>query len=257
MRRTLTVVSAGLRSPSSTRMLADLLAEAATTTLARTGEEVEVRHVEVREHAHAIVDALLTGFPSGDLARALDDVTTADALVVVIPTFQASYSGLFKSFMDLIEEGTLRGMPVILAATGGTERHSLVVDHALRPLFAYLRATLPLAYVFAEAGRIQLALTSSALRARGVYIDSPTLPRTSATTGCASCPPGPRRSSLDSSPLNHSFSTSSASWRRPSRVRRRREAVLRASTRAMTRRAPSGPMCTTCARSRTSGSLSC
>ncbi len=141
MRRTLTVVSAGLRSPSSTRMLADLLAEAATTTLARTGEEVEVRHVEVREHAHAIVDALLTGFPSGDLARALDDVTTADALVVVIPTFQASYSGLFKSFMDLIEEGTLRGMPVILAATGGTERHSLVVDHALRPLFAYLRAT--------------------------------------------------------------------------------------------------------------------
>ena len=44
------------------------------------GHRFEVRHVEVREHAHAIVDALLTGFPSGDLARALDDVTTADAL---------------------------------------------------------------------------------------------------------------------------------------------------------------------------------
>jgi len=139
-RRILTVVSGGLRSPSSTRLLADQLAGAARSALATGGDTVEVRHVELRDHAHAITDALLTGFPTGALRDALADVTGADALVVVTPTFQASYSGLFKSFLDLVEAGTLRGMPVLLAATGGTERHSLVIEHALRPLFSYLGA---------------------------------------------------------------------------------------------------------------------
>ena len=135
-----TGVSGGLRSPSSTRLLADLLAEAARTALADGGVPVVVRVVELREHAHAIADALLTGFPAGPLKDALADVTTADALIVVSPTFQGSYSGLFKSFLDLVEAGTLRGVPVVLAATGGTERHSLVIEHALRPLLTYLGA---------------------------------------------------------------------------------------------------------------------
>ena len=67
--RILTVVSGGLRTPSSTRLLADQLAAAARTALADAGVTVEVRHVEVREHAHAITDALLTGFPTGRAAR--------------------------------------------------------------------------------------------------------------------------------------------------------------------------------------------
>lgn len=138
--RVLTVVSGGLRTPSSTRLLADQLAAAARTALADEVSTVDVRHVEVREHAHAIADALLTGFPTGALRDALADVTGADALVVVTPVFQGSYSGLFKSFMDLVEAGTLRGVPVVLAATGGTERHSLVIEHALRPMFSYLGA---------------------------------------------------------------------------------------------------------------------
>jgi FMN reductase len=138
----LTVVSGGLRTPSSTRLLADQLASAAGAALAEAGAgaTVDLRQVELREHAHAIADALLTGFPTGALADALGDVTGADALVVVTPTFQGSYSGLFKSFLDLVEAGTLRGVPVLLAATGGTERHSLVIEHALRPLFSYLGA---------------------------------------------------------------------------------------------------------------------
>ena len=101
---------------------------------------MDLRVVDLREHAHAITDALLTGFPTGDLRDALAAVTGADALVVVTPTFQGSYSGLFKSFLDLVEAGTLRGVPVLLAATGGTARHSLVIEHALRPLFSYLGA---------------------------------------------------------------------------------------------------------------------
>ena len=122
-------------------MLADQLAQAARTQLLGADvSEVEVHHIEVRQHAHAIADALLAGFPTGALADDLRAVTEADALVIVTPTFQASFSGLFKSFLDLVEEGTLRGTPVLLGATGGSERHSLVIDHALRPLFAYMGA---------------------------------------------------------------------------------------------------------------------
>ena len=139
--RILTVVSGGLRSPSTTRLLADQLGAASAAAIAAAGDTVDVRRVELRDHAHAIVDALLAGFPTGAVREALANVTAADALVVVTPTFQASYGGLFKSFMDLVEAGSLRGVPVILAATGGTERHSLVIEHALRPLLSYLGAT--------------------------------------------------------------------------------------------------------------------
>lgn len=145
MSKRVTVVSAGLRSPSSTRLLADRLAAA----VAEQAGDVEVRHIEVRGHAHAIADALMAGFPSGDLKAALDDVVEADALIVVTPTFQASYAGLFKSFMDLVEAGSLRGTPVLLAATGGSERHSLMIESALRPLFAYLGAVTVPTGVFA------------------------------------------------------------------------------------------------------------
>jgi FMN reductase len=137
----LVVVSAGLRSPSSTRLLADELGEAVAAALAAAGRTANVRTIEVREHAHAIADALLTGFPAGALREAVDDVAAADALVVVSPTFSASFSGLFKSFFDLFDAGSLSGMPTILAATGGTERHSLVLEHALRPLLVYLGAS--------------------------------------------------------------------------------------------------------------------
>lgn len=155
--RRLTVVSAGLRVPSTTQLLARQLADAAARELAVQGEvrdayEVVVREVEVREHAHAIVDALLTGFPTGDLAAAVEDVVAADALVLVTPVYQASFSGLFKSFLDLVEEGRLRGTPVLLAATGGTERHSLAVEYALRPLVAHLGAVGVPTGVFAATG---------------------------------------------------------------------------------------------------------
>lgn len=138
--RRITVVSAGLRSPSTTRLLADDLAAQVRAALAGPDESVAVTIIEVRDHAHALADALLTGFPTGELARALADVAGADALVVVTPTFSGSYSGLFKSFFDALEPQSLHGMPVLLAATGGSERHSLMIDHALRPLFSYLGA---------------------------------------------------------------------------------------------------------------------
>ncbi|WP_030177733.1 FMN reductase [Streptomyces sp. NRRL S-813] len=136
----LVAVSAGLSTPSSTRLLADRLAEAARADLAAEGHEVRTEVIELRELAVAVANHLVTGFPPPRLASAIDAVTGADGLIAVTPVFTASYSGLFKSFFDLIDPDALTGTPVLIAATGGTARHSLVLEHALRPLFTYLRA---------------------------------------------------------------------------------------------------------------------
>lgn len=134
------VISGGLGSPSSTRVLADSIIAGLRESLAMREADLDLTMVELREFAHPIVDAMLTGFPTGELARALEAVVEADALVVVSPTFSASYSGLFKSFFDIVEPGSLKGKPVLMAATGGTERHSLMLEFAMRPLFNYLGA---------------------------------------------------------------------------------------------------------------------
>jgi FMN reductase len=148
-RRTLVVVAAGLSQPSSTRLLADQLAAATVAQAASHDLDLTVRVVELRDLAHDIANHLLTGFPPPPLKAALDAVAGADALIAVTPVFAASYSGLFKSFFDVVDKDALDGKPVVIAATAGTARHSLVLEHALRPLFAYLRATVVPTAVFA------------------------------------------------------------------------------------------------------------
>lgn len=135
--RRVVVLQGGLRTPSSSRMLADQIARA----VQRAGQgALEVEVIDLRDHAHAVVDAMLAGFAAPGLQAVLDAVATADGIAVVTPTFSASVSGMVKSFFDVLEPGAIEGTPVLLAATGGTERHSLVIDHALRPLFSYLGA---------------------------------------------------------------------------------------------------------------------
>jgi FMN reductase len=144
--RTIVVVSAGLSQPSSTRLLADQLA-AATARDLPAGTQIIT--IELRDLAHDIVDNLLTRFPSQALGEAIEQVLRADGLIAVTPLYNGSYAGLFKSFFDVIDPETLVGKPVLIAATGGTARHSLALEHAIRPLFTYLRAvTVPTA-VFA------------------------------------------------------------------------------------------------------------
>ncbi|MFJ9901813.1 FMN reductase [Streptomyces sp. NPDC101152] len=142
----LVVVSAGLSVPSSTRLLADRLAAAVGR---QTSVEVEV--VELRDLAVEIAHNFTNGFPGRALAAAQDAVTSADGLIVVTPVFSASYSGLFKSFFDVLDKDALEGKPVLIAATGGSARHSLVLEHALRPLFAYLRAVVVPTGVYAAS----------------------------------------------------------------------------------------------------------
>ncbi len=142
----LVVVSAGLSVPSSTRLLGDRLAAAVGRTA-----EVDVQVVELRELAVDIAHHFTNGFAGRALSAALDAVTGADGLIVVTPVFSASYSGLFKSFFDVLEPDALAGKPVLIAATGGTARHSLVLEHALRPLFAYLKAVVVPTGVYAAS----------------------------------------------------------------------------------------------------------
>ncbi|WP_446219512.1 FMN reductase [Micromonospora sp. IBHARD004] len=149
MKRTIAVVSAGLRQPSSTRMLADRLADAARRELEQLGAEVDVQLIELRDHGHDLVNNLLAGYPSAELRRVHETVARADALIVVTPTFTASYNGLFKMFVDVLDDTILVDKPVLIAATGGTGRHSLVLEHALRPLFSYLHAVVVPTGVFA------------------------------------------------------------------------------------------------------------
>lgn len=131
------VVSAGLGTPSSTRLIADRLV---TAVVAELGPTTEVEVVELPEHARELADNLVTGFAPASLRAAVDAVTGADGLIAVTPVFSGSYSGLFKTFFDVLDKQALEGQPVLLAATAGTARHSLVLEHALRPLFSYLRA---------------------------------------------------------------------------------------------------------------------
>lgn len=151
MKRTLVVVTAGLSQPSSTRLLADRLAAAAVRRLDESLVEASVEVVELREHAQDLVNNMLTGFPNARLRITIDAVKGADGLIAVSPIFNASYSGLFKVFFDVLERDSLSGMPTLIAATGGTSRHSLALEHALRPLFAYLNAAVVPTAVYAAS----------------------------------------------------------------------------------------------------------
>ena len=147
--RVIAVVTAGLTTPSSSRLLADQLTAAVQDELSARGQTSRSEVIEVRDHAHDLTNNLLTGFPSGDLARAIDSLVKSDAVIAVTPIFSASYSGLFKTFFDVLEADSLAGKPVLVAATAGTARHSLALEFALRPLFAYLKAVVVPTAVFA------------------------------------------------------------------------------------------------------------
>src|ERR1035437_3877772 len=147
--RSLVVVSAGLSQPSATRLLADRLSAAVDQHLREASIEPHLEVIELRDHAQDLTNHLLAGFPSPGLQAALDAVLGADGLIAVTPIFSASYSGLFKLFFDLVERDGFAGKPVLIAATGGTVRHSLALEHALRPLFAYLNAAVVATAVYA------------------------------------------------------------------------------------------------------------
>lgn len=146
MQRTVVVISAGLGVPSSTRMLADQISADVQQRLSAAGADPVIDVIDLRDYATDIANNMVSGYAGPALAEVIKRVEAADAMIAVTPTFSASYSGLFKSFFDVLDPKFLDGMPVVFGATGGSSRHSLVLDMAIRPLFSYLRAhTMPTA----------------------------------------------------------------------------------------------------------------
>ena len=169
------VVSAGTGNPSSTRQLSDRIAEKTLGLLERAGTPATASVIDLGPLAVDTARAAVAGFPGEELQEAIDRLAAADAIIAATPVYKAGISGLFKSFVDVLDADLIIAKPVLLAATGGTPRHALVIDDQMRPLFAYMRAlTLPTSVYAApedwattELGtRIQRAATELAVMVR-------------------------------------------------------------------------------------------
>ncbi|WP_427891939.1 CE1759 family FMN reductase [Kribbella sp. GL6] len=137
---TIAVITAGTSDPSSTKLLADRIAQKTVDVLRTDDRQVSVTVIDLAPIAVQIAQSLVRGFPDQTVQNAIDRLAAADAIIASTPVYKAAASGLFKSFVDLIDNDLLVAKPVILAATGGTARHAMVPDDQLRPLFAFLRA---------------------------------------------------------------------------------------------------------------------
>jgi FMN reductase len=136
----LVVVSAGTSDPSSTRILTDRIAQKSLDRLRDAGMPTSVQAIELGPLAVDIARATIAGFPGEQLQAAIDRLAAADAVIAATPVYKAGISGLLKSFLDVLDNDLLVAKPVLLAATGGTARHALVIDDQMRPLFAFMRA---------------------------------------------------------------------------------------------------------------------
>lgn len=145
----LVVVSAGTSDPSSTRLLADLIADSAAAVAQAHGRTVATTVVELRELATDIATGLVTQLKTPNLQQAISALREADGIVAATPVYKAGPSGLFTSFFDLLDDDLLIAKPVVLAATAGPARHALVADDHMRSLFAYLRTMTTPTSIFA------------------------------------------------------------------------------------------------------------
>ncbi len=155
-------VSAGVHRPSRTHALVERL-------LADLGRELPIhaRLIELGALAPQYGGELDRSRLPADVADALQAVETADALVVASPIYRGSYTGLFKHFFDLIDQDALIDVPVLLAATGGSDRHSLAIDHQFRPLFSFFQAqTLPIGVYATDRDFERYQVSNDALHAR-------------------------------------------------------------------------------------------
>ncbi|RKP58869.1 FMN reductase [Pararobbsia silviterrae] len=155
-------VSGGLQRPSRTLALVQEL-------VARLGKavKIDVHLIELGEIASGLAAITYRSQASADIAQHLDAIESADVLIVASPVFRGSFTGLFKHLFDLVHHEALIEVPVLLAATGGSDRHALVIDHQLRPLFSFFQSrTLPIGVYASEADFSGYAISSPELNAR-------------------------------------------------------------------------------------------
>lgn len=128
-------VSGSLWVPSKTSALARVIGQRLASA---TGGQVEA--IELSGFSAELGATLSAKDASAPVRRAVDAIADADILVAASPVFRGSFGGHFKHLFDLIELDAVQGKPVVLAATGGGEKHCLILEHALRPLFSFLGA---------------------------------------------------------------------------------------------------------------------
>lgn len=155
-------VSGGLQRPSRTLVLVEQLLEGLTDAL-----PVETRVIELGEIVPKFGNVLQRHDLPPEVESILRDIETADLLLVASPIYRGSYTGLFKHLFDFVHQDSLVDVPVLLAATGGSDRHALAIDHQLRPLFSFFQAhTLPIGVYASDREFANYRVNSDALRAR-------------------------------------------------------------------------------------------
>ncbi|MFL9989934.1 FMN reductase [Burkholderia sp. GAS332] len=155
-------VSGGLQRPSRTLVVVERL-------LAVLGDSlpIDTHLVELGQIATRLAGAVHRAQVPVDLEAHIKAIESADLLIVGSPVYRASYTGLFKHLFDLVHHEALVDVPVLLAATGGSDRHALVIDHQLRPLFSFFQArTLPIGVYASEADFSGYAISNPALDER-------------------------------------------------------------------------------------------
>jgi FMN reductase len=152
-------VSGGLQRPSRAMALAAHLLDLIASEVACDRHLVELGHL-----APQLGGAIWRSQLPDAVERELVAVEQADVLIVATPVYRGAYTGLFKHFFDFIGQDALVDKPVLLAATGGSERHALVIDHQLRPLFSFFQArTLPLGIYATDKDFVDYQLHNDAL----------------------------------------------------------------------------------------------
>lgn len=173
----ITALTASLSESSTSHRLAqrilDAAAELATETAPETAAAdpqatapLETETINLRGLAHQLVDSMLTGVPSDELDEVYAKLRTSDTVVLAAPVYNAAPIGLLTMFLQLFPEAGLRGIPVLLASTGGTARHSLAMDHHIRPLIAYLKGLALPTTVFAATDDWGLPEEQTGMRRR-------------------------------------------------------------------------------------------
>ncbi|WP_449397088.1 CE1759 family FMN reductase [Devosia riboflavina] len=136
----LVVINAGVSDPSSTRLLADQVAQKSIEAFEAAGLKTNLNVIDLAPLATDIARAIVAGFPGEKLVAVFAQLAEADAVIAAAPVYKAGLSGLFKSFVDLMDDDLLIARPIILVATAGSARHSMVLDDHMRALFAFMRA---------------------------------------------------------------------------------------------------------------------
>lgn len=155
-------VSGGTGRPSRTLALTEAILAELSQHL-----PVKIHLIELGEIARPLGAALWRSELPAEVEQQLRLIENADLLLVTSPVYRGSFPGHFKHLFDLIEQDALVDTPVLLAATGGSDRHALVLDHQLRPLFSFLQAlTLPIGVYASQGDFLDYRINSEALASR-------------------------------------------------------------------------------------------